>query len=153
MEEFIIGETTKIFSKAINRFSKNEKQNPLNTSLILSLSKDEEKNVEYQICFEHQLLRQLSIMEVLGVKIDLKGYSLLVPPQIKKIIENFIADLGSDNVAVSVYLDREDGNQVIYFLFKDGQLVDKDGKPFKITDESEKKSSFELQDVLKLELA
>ena len=153
MEEFIIGETTKIFSKAINRFSKNEKQNPLNTSLILSLSKDEEKKVEYQICFEHQQLRQLSIMEVLGVKIDLKGYSLLVPPQIKKIIENFIFDLGSDNIAVSVYLDREDGEQVIYFLFKDGQLVDKDGKPFKITDESEKKSSFELQDVLKLELA
>ena len=137
MEEFIISETTKIFSKAINRFSKNEKQNPLNTSLILSLSEDEEKKVEYQICFEHQPVRKLSIMEVLGVKIDLKGYSLLVPPQIKKIIENFITELGSESAEVSVYLDREDENQVMYFLYKDGHLVKR----------------FELQDVLKLELA
>jgi hypothetical protein len=137
MEEFIISETTKIFSKAINRFSKNDKQEPLNTSLILSLSEDEEKKVEYQICFEHQPVRKCSIMEVLGVKIDLKGYSLLVPPQIKKIIENFITELGSESVEVSVYLDREDENQVMYFLYKDGQLVKR----------------FELQDVLKLELA
>lgn len=137
MEEFIISETTKIFSKAINRFSKNDKQNPLNTSLILSLGEDEEKKVEYQICFEHQPVRKCSIMEVLGVKIDLKGYSLLVPPQIKKIIENFITELGSESVEVSVYLDREDENQVMYFLYKDGHLVKR----------------FELQDVLKLELA
>lgn len=137
MEEFIISETTKIFSKAINRFSKNEKQNPLNTSLLLSLGEDEEKKVEYQICFEHQPVKKVSIMEVLGVKIDLKGYSLLVPPQIKKIIENFIVEFASDNIEVSIYLDREDENQVMYFLYKDGQLVKR----------------FELQDVLKLELA
>lgn len=137
MEDFIISETTKIFSKAINRFSKNDKQNPLNTSILLSLSNDEEKKVEYQICFDHQPVKKSSIMEVLGVKIDLKGYSLLVPPQIKKIIENFITELGSESVEVSVYLDREDENQVMYFLYKDGHLVKR----------------FELQDVLKLELA
>ena len=33
------------------------------------------------------------MMEILGVLIDLKGYSLLVPPQIKKIIENFETEL------------------------------------------------------------
>lgn len=137
MEEFIISETTKIFSKAINRFAKNEKQNPLNTSFLLSIGEDEEKKVEYQLCFEHQPVKKISIMEVLGVKIDLKGYSLLVPPQIKKIIENFALELGSNKVEVSIYLDREDENQVMYFLYKDAHLVKR----------------FELQDVLKLELA
>lgn len=153
MEEFIIGETTKIFSKAILRFARKEKENSLNTSILLTLGDNENKEVEYQICFEHIPTRKISIMEVLGVKIDLKGYSLLVPPQIKKILENFESELGSKNIVVSVYLDREDEEEVKYYLFKEGQLVDKNGQPLKITDLSEKKSSFELKDVLKLQVA
>lgn len=153
MEEFIIGETTKIFSKAILRFAQKEKENSLNTSILLTLGDDENKEVEYQICFEHIPIKKISIMEVLGVKIDLKGYSLLVPPQIKKILENFESQLGSKNIVVSVYLDREDEEEVKYYLFKDGQLVDKNGKSLKITNEYEKKSSFELKDVLKLQAA
>jgi len=60
-----------------------------------------------------------------------------VPPQIKKIIENFQSELQSKNVEVCVYLDRKDDNEVLYFLYNDGALL----------------KDFLLQDVLKLELA
>jgi|694.fasta_scaffold22102_19 hypothetical protein len=139
MEEFIIGETTKIFSKAIKRYAKLDFQNQLDVSLLLNLetNEDGERAVAYQVCNHHQPVKKIKIMDVLGVLIDLKGYSLLVPPQIKKIIENFEVEMNSKNCEVCVYLDREDENEVMYFLYKDGSLVRK----------------FELHEVLKLELA
>jgi hypothetical protein len=139
MEEFIIGETTKIFSKAIKRYAKVDFQNELDVSILLSLENNEEgeRSVVYQICYHHQPVKKIKIMDVLCVLIDLKGYSLLIPPHIKKIIENFEIELKSNNCEVCVYLDREDDNEVMYFLYKDGSLVRK----------------FELHEVLKLELA
>ena len=137
MEEFIISETNKIFSKAILRFSKKEKQDSLQASILLCLSNDEEKNVVYKMCFEHEVFQECSIMDILGVKIDLKGYSMLVPPQIKKILENFSEELNSTNVEVMVYLGREDESEVMYFLYDAKQLVKR----------------FELSEVLKLQIA
>jgi hypothetical protein len=139
MEEFIISETTKIFGKAIKRYAKLDFLNIEDVSILLGLESNEdgERSVSYQICQHHQPVKKVKIMDVLGVLIDLKGYSLLVPPQIKKIIENFELELNSKNVEVCVYIDREDDNEVMYFLYKDGALVRK----------------FYLQEVLKLELA
>jgi len=71
------------------------------------------------------------------VLIDIKGYSMLVPPQIKKIIENFEIELGTADVEICVYLDREDDDEVRYFLYKEGTFV----------------KEFHLADVLKLEIA
>jgi hypothetical protein len=137
MEGFIIEETNKIFSKAILRFSKKESQDPLQASILLCLSNDEESNVVYKVCFEHQVVRECSIMEILGVAIDFKGYSMLVPPQIKKILENFSQELNSTNVEVMVYLGREDESEVMYFLYNAKELVKR----------------FELSEVLKLQIA
>jgi hypothetical protein len=82
-------------------------------------------------------------MDILGVSIDFKGYSMLVPPQIKKILENFSQELNSTNVEVMVYLGREDENddedenEVIYFLY----------------DAKRKVKRFKLSEVLKLQIA
>lgn len=139
MEEFIISETTKIFSKAIKRFAKNDKVDQNEVSILLGLENDGEgeQTLIYKVCHHHKPVRGTRIMEILGVLIDLKGYSLLVPPQIKKILENFQIELNSKDVEVCVYLHREEDDEVIYFLFNDGQLV----------------KQFALQDVLKLEIA
>jgi hypothetical protein len=139
MEDFIISETTKIFSKAIKRFGKNDEVDPQQVSILMGLEKgeDEEQTLTYKVCHHHKPVRETKIMEILGVKIDLKAYSLLVPPQIKKILENFQQEHKSNGVEVCVYLDREDDEEVIYFLYNDGQIV----------------KQFMLQDVLKLEIA
>lgn len=138
MEDFIISETTKTFNKAIKRFGKNEKINPMDVSLLLYLKdEDDDRKVGYKICHYHQPQSDTTIMEILGVMIDFKRFSIIVPPQIRKIIENFEADYQSKNIEVCVYLDREEDDEVIYFLYNDGALVKK----------------FALQDVLKLEMA
>lgn len=138
MEEFILSETTKIFSKAIKRYSKKDNVLPQMVSILFSLvNKDGENELCYEICHHHHPVKIVSIMDILGVKIDLKGYSLIVPPQIKKILENFCIEQNSDKIEVCVYLDRNDDTEVIYFLFDNGQLV----------------KQFELKDVLKIEIA
>ena len=138
MEDFIVNETKKIFNKAIKKFSKNDKVEQEEVSILLYLKEEDEESVTgFKVCHHHQPVRDTKMMEILGVLIDLKGYSLLVPPQIKKIIENFQSELQSKNVEVCVYLDREDDNEVRYFLYNDGAFM----------------KELLLQDVLKLELA
>ena len=138
MQEFIVGETTKIFNKAIKRFSKTDKIESEEVSILLYLKEEEgEREVGYKICHHHQPVRETKIMEILGVKIDLKMYSIIVPPQIKKILENFETELSSKEVEVCVYLSREEENEIRFFLYNQGTLL----------------SEFKLEDVLKLEMA
>jgi hypothetical protein len=144
MQDFITNETKKIFSKAIKRYAKNDGIEEENVSILLHLfdegELDEngelERKVGYKICHNYTPVKSVSIMQILGVKIDLKMYSVLVPPQIKNILESFETETGSKDVEVGVYLDRNDSDEVNYFLFNSGQLVKK----------------FELEQVLKLEV-
>ena len=138
MEEFIINETKKIFAKAIKRFAKKDGIEQENVSILLYLKDgDEGKEVGYKICHNHLPQRESRIMEILGVLIDIKGYSMLVPPQIKKILENFEQELNTGEAEICVYLDREDDDEVRYFLYNVGAFV----------------KEFYLADVLKLEIA
>ena len=75
-------------------------------------------------------------MQILGRLIDLKGYSIIVPPQIKKIIEGFEEELGDGKVEVCVYLDRQDDEEILLFLYKDKNLIRR----------------FSLDDVIKIEI-
>lgn len=136
MQEFIVSETNKIFNKAIQKFAKQDKLEDDQVSILLSLSKDEEKNVEYTICHDFKPHKKVKIMDILGVKVDLRGYSFLVPPQIKKILEGFETEEKSSEVEVGVYINPEEDDEIVYYLFKEGNMVRK----------------FELTDVLKIEL-
>lgn len=135
MEEFIINETNKIFTKAINNFSKADKIEKEEVSILMFLKGEgEEREVGFKVCHHHLPAREVTMMNILGVRIDLKGYSILVPPQIKKIIEDFEKSIGSNKIEISVYLNREEEDEVRYFLYNDGTLL----------------KEVKLQDVLKL---
>jgi len=122
MEEFILSETRTIFNKAIKRFAKENKKDSLDVSFLLSLTP--EREVGYVYCQDHTPLRETNIKEILNVKIfDTKGYTVIVPPQIKKIIENLEARMSSNNIEVCVYLDREDDDEVRYFVYQEGKYV------------------------------
>jgi hypothetical protein len=122
MEDFILSETRTIFNKAIKRFAKENKKDQLDVSFLLNLTP--EREVGYMYCQDHAPLRETSIKEILNVKaFDMKGYTILVPPQIKKIIENLEARMSSNNIEVCVYLDREDEDEVRYFVYQDGKYI------------------------------
>lgn len=80
MQDFITNETKKIFSKAIKRYAKNDGIEEENVSILLHLfdegELDEngelERKVGYKICHNYTPVKSVSIMEILGVKIDLK---------------------------------------------------------------------------------
>lgn len=138
MQEFIVSETNKIFNKAIKRFAKKDKIEQNNVSILLNLvGSEEDRSVQYRVCHEYQPVKSVTIMEVLGVLIDLKGYSMLVPPQIKRILQDFELENNSKDIEVGVFLNPEEDDEILYFLFNNGQLVKK----------------FELANVLKLEIA
>lgn len=134
MQEFIVEETTKIFNKAIKRFAKKEGVEEQNVSILLSLN--EEKKVEYTLCVNYEPKEKLTIKEVLGVKMDLKQYSVIVPPQIKNILLGFEEEQKSSEVEVGVYINPKEEDEILYFLFKEGSMV----------------RGFELTDVLKIKL-
>lgn len=144
MQEFIVNETKKIFNKAIKRYAKKDGVEPENVSVLLHLydegeideNGELERKVGYKICHNYAPVKSVSIMDILGVLIDMRGYSMLVPPQIKNILLGFESELSSKDVEVCVFLDREDDDEVIYFLFSNGQLIKK----------------FQLEEVLKLEI-
>lgn len=137
MIDFIAKETTKCFVKGIKRMAKEAVLDETQVSFLLSLKKGEEgSEVKYEVCHEYVPVRETTIKEVLGIKsIDLKGYSLFVPPRIKEILEDFSKELSSDAVEISVHLNREDGEGVRYFLYNDTKYV----------------KEFFLEDVLKID--
>lgn len=122
MQEFIVEQTNKIFSKCIKNFSKADKVEQNEVSILMHLQ-GEEREVGFKICHHHQPVKEVTIMNVLGVRIDIKGFSLFVPPQIKKIIEGFESEVGSKNIELCVYLNREEEDEVRYFLYNDGAYL------------------------------
>ena len=144
MQDFIINETKKIFNKAIKRYAKKDGIEEKNVSVLLHLFDEGEINDEgelerkvgYKICHNYAPVKSVSIMDILGVLIDMRGYSMLVPPQIKNILLGFEEELSSSDIEVCIFLDREDDDEINYFLFSNGQLVKK----------------FHLEEVLKLEM-
>ena len=121
MEGLILSETRKIFNKAIKRFAEKDKKEKQDVSILFKLNGNRE--VQYMLCYDHKPFKEITIKEILDVRtIDMKGYTILVPPQIKNIIEKLETQKSSKNIEVCVYLNREDDDEIHYFLYQDGNF-------------------------------
>jgi len=103
MIDFIQSETKKMMYKCCERYATSNKKSIDDIQLILALDvttqetgevifNDENEPNKYTICESYLPKKQLSIMEVLGVKIDFLGYSKLAPPFILKSLIRFAKD-------------------------------------------------------------
>lgn len=121
MEEFIIAETSKIFTKGVKRYVEKYKCEEHDASILLYLKGDEE--VGYQIYVGGEFKEEVGIKDILGVKfIDLKGYSVIAPPYILNFLQGFASELNTKKIDVSIYLSEE-ADDVRFFLYKEGALV------------------------------
>lgn len=122
MEEFIISETSKIFTKGVKRYVEKYKvEDPLDASVLLYIKSKEE--VGYQVYVDGQFKEEVTIKDILGVKvIDLKGYSVIAPPYILNFLQDFAKELGTHQIDVTIYLN-EDQDDVRLFLSKEGKFV------------------------------
>jgi hypothetical protein len=125
MQEFIIDETQKIFCKSIKRYANDLKKENQEISIMLYIKQDgeEEGEVGYNICVNNNPVQSVTIKDVLNVKFDIKGYSLIVPPYIKQFLNDFEKQLNSTTIDVCVYLSKEDEDECRFFLFNAGKFV------------------------------
>jgi hypothetical protein len=126
--EIVIEQTNKIFTKAIKRFAKEHRAESLEVSIIKRL--DENDELIYSLGINHTASKTIGFMDILGVKFDVRGYSFFVPPQIKKIIAKFQKEHDTKDVVVCIYLDRDDDDEVNYFLFANDNFI----KRFELSD-------------------
>jgi hypothetical protein len=121
MEEFIISETSKIFSKGIKRYVKKLGVDEHDVSILLYIKSSED--VGYQIYIGGEYKEEVTIKDILGVKVmDLKGYSVIAPPYIYQFLLNFVKELKTHKVDITIYLN-EDATDVSFFLNVEGKLI------------------------------
>jgi hypothetical protein len=123
MQEFIASESSKIFVKGIKKFIESNKiEDELSVSLLLYIKGMDE--VGYQFYVDGVFHSETTIKELLGVKVvDMKGYSIIAPPYIYKILIDLRVKLRSNNIDVSIYLN-EDRDDVNYFVYDNGNFVE-----------------------------
>ena len=121
MVEFVIAESKKVFTKALKNFCKQGNKEREEVSLRLYLKGDgDDRSVGYTICYNGVFIKDVSILEVLDVKLqifDIKGYSLIVPPYLKGFLEGFEQELNSNNVEIFIHFDNIDEDEVRFFLY------------------------------------
>lgn len=122
LEDVIISETTKVFEKAIKRYASENKVTEDRISILLYLINGDDT---YTLCIDNNPIKDVNIKDILGVKImDMKGYSVILPPQIVNILKKLEDEHKSNIIDVSVHFDiNGDEDKIRFFLYKEEKLV------------------------------
>jgi len=102
MLDSILKEFEKITFKACERHASSLQDVVTNVQLVLSLNSEAE--VEYTLCRNYNPDKKISFLEILGVRIDFKGYSMIVPPFIQKTLLRLAQDYGVDEKELFVMI-------------------------------------------------
>lgn len=121
MIDFISEKFTEISLKCLDRYSKEYNAKKVNMQLVFKLNQDSE--AEYLIYKDYQPQKNISFMEVLGVKLDFKGYSLFVPKFIKGALERFCEEYNIKKNNVRVLLNFNADNELLLFLYNSNEFV------------------------------
>jgi hypothetical protein len=121
MIDFILEKFTEITSNCLEKRAKEYETKKINMQLVFKLNKDEE--VEYLIYKDYQPKKNISFLEVLGVKLDFKGYSLFVPKFIKGALGRFCEEFDIDKEKVRVLLNFNANNELLIFLYNNNEFV------------------------------
>jgi hypothetical protein len=119
MIDFISAEFTKICKKAIEKFS-NDLQTPKEDVAITFNLKNGE--VYYNLLKDFKVYKEVTFMEILGVRIDFKGYSMLVPPFIQKSLLGFCEEFKIEESKVNVMALLVQEN-IFLVLFNDTEQI------------------------------
>lgn len=140
MIDYILEKFTDITSKCLERNAKENDCTKRDMQLVFKLSDSEE--AEYLICKHYQPLKVLTFLQVLGVKLDFKGYSLFVPNFIKGALNRFCE---SDKIAkdkVRILLSFDGNDKMVLWLYSGNQYV----KQFQLEE------LFDSQDMMNLKI-
>jgi hypothetical protein len=107
MIDIILEKFTEISKKCLDKQSKELGVDKKNVQLIFKLNLKDE--VEYLITENCKPKKVLTFLEVLGVRIDFKGYSLFVPKFIHGALHRFCKEgIQPDKVSVMLFCGNSD---------------------------------------------
>jgi len=122
MMEIIVDKFNEIIYKACERYGKEEGLDGNKMQVLFSL--DDEGEVKYSLLKEYRSLKEVTFNQILNVKIDFRGYSMIVPPFIKDTINKYGEKLSTptQNLFVMCVVKRE--NEIALFLYNDKKPVE-----------------------------
>jgi hypothetical protein len=120
MLDFITEKFTDIVSKCLERNAKELNTQKKNVQLVFKLGQDGE--AEYLLTKDYTNVKVLDFMEVLGVRIDFKGYSFFVPNFIKGALNRFCEsdNIEASKVSVVTYFNDK---EMVMWLYNGNQYV------------------------------
>lgn len=121
MIDFILEKFTEIASNCLEKKAKEYETKKLNMQLVFKLNGDEE--AEYLIYKDYHPKENISFLQVLGVKLDFKGYSLFVPKFIKGALLRFCEGCDIDKDKVRVVLNFNQNNDLLLFLYNNNEFI------------------------------
>jgi len=121
MLDFITENFTKITSKCLDRYAKECNTSKKNVQLIFKLGTDDEP--EYLIYKEYKPYKVLTFLEVLGVKLDFKGYSLFVPKFIRGALNRFCDEHSIEKSKVKVVLFFNPDSKMNMWLYNNSECI------------------------------
>ena len=125
MIDYIISQFSEISKKAIKRYSSSYNTTPQNVQLSFSLAPEgkDDFQVVYRMYNNYKKIEDVTFLNILGTKLDIRGYSFIAPPFIKNTLVRFANELsvGYQNVFVMLFLDEE--NNLMFSLYNLGQHI------------------------------
>jgi hypothetical protein len=121
MIDVISSKFTSIATECIIRNAKEFNVDKSKVQLVFKLGVD--GNSEYLICKEYKPQRVLTFLQVLGVRIDIKGYSLFVPKFIKGALNRFCEEEKISKHNVRVMIMTSEKGSLNMWLYNDSQYV------------------------------
>jgi hypothetical protein len=125
MVEVISDKFNEIVKKCLEKNAINFNVDKTEVQLILKYNPDNE--LQYLISKMYKAQKSISFKEVLGVRMDLKGYSLYVPKFIKGALNRFSEEYKIETSRISVMIFMDSDNNMKLWLY-DGINPKKDIK-------------------------
>jgi hypothetical protein len=100
MTDFIVDKFNEIIYNACERYGRENELSGDKMQILFRLN--EEDDVEYDLLQEYKKLKNLTFNEILNVKIDFRGYSIIVPSFIKQTLKSYSEQLETSPTNLSV---------------------------------------------------
>ena len=121
MIDFIMKSFTGITSKCLEKNSKEYKTEKKNMQLVFKLGADGE--TEYLIYKSYEPQKVVTFLEVLGVRFDIRGYSVFVPKFIKGALERFCEQDNIEKSNVRVVLNFDEKDNLLMWLYDSNKFI------------------------------
>jgi hypothetical protein len=121
MVDFINDQFTSIVKKCLEKNSKEIGVRLQNLSLVFKL--DNEDEVEYRIYRDYKFEKVLTFMQVLGVRVDLKGYSLFVPNFIHGSLHRIAKQEDIQNLDINIIVFFSETNEMKMMVYNKTAFV------------------------------